>query len=102
MSQRPDAHADSTENAPDSTYADGLDAVVHPHLSRRNRLLREGMLLALVLVVAAGLVWRVTEAGVRTSSAELKTPTLSPVVATALITSNVNFGVVTVNGQKQH
>jgi hypothetical protein len=97
MSQRPDTHADSTGNSLDSTYADGLDDVVHPRLSRRSRLLRAGLLVALVLAVATGLVWRSVGGGTSANTTSHDSTRQSGV----LIASNINAGIVTVNGQKQ-
>lgn len=90
----PDTRVGSPEDPQDTAHADGLDDLLRARLSRRSRLLRAGLLLALVLAVAAGLAWR--SAGAGASAPQDGVARLAPV----LVTSNVSYGTVTINGQK--
>jgi hypothetical protein len=97
MSQSPDAFSANPDGPPDEVHMDGLDDLVRPRLSRRARRSRAGLLLALVLAVAGGLVWRsaATEASANAPQDG------STRQASVLVTSNLSYGTVTVNGQKQ-
>lgn len=81
---------------------DDLDTLMRPRLTRRARLLRAGALIALIAVVAAGLAWRVSGESLPFSAAiatAIPSPTVG-VVPLLLITSNVNYGTLTINGRR--
>lgn len=96
MSQGPDV----SPIGPDEAHSDGLDDVVRARLSSRAQLLRAGLLVALVLTVAIGLVWRSGGGfGVGVTIGPHNSTTTRS--STVLVASNVSYGAVTVNGQKQ-
>src|SRR5579885_3376422 len=83
--------------APEAAQPDELEALLRPRLTRRARLLRAGALLGLVALVAAGLFWRVGSAGISFVAAT-PVPAATP-IPQMLISSNINFGTLTVNGR---
>jgi hypothetical protein len=100
MSLPPGAHPPEHEqSATEGAYVEGLDDVLRPRLSQRARLLRGGLLVALVLAVAVGLVWRSSALGLLAPSAPLATPPLSLAPPFVRIMSNVSFATVSVNGR---
>lgn len=84
----------------DEVHGDGLDDLLRPRLSQQARLLRAGVLVALVVVVASGLLWRSTGFSVLPSTTPGPTPTFPPGPPGVRILSNIGFGSVSVNGQK--
>jgi hypothetical protein len=100
MSLPPDAHLPGhEESTADEPRGDGLDELLRPRLSQRAQLLRAGLLVALIVVAAGGLLWRVAGFGQLAPSAPLATPPLSLAPPGVRILSNVGFGSVSVNGQ---
>jgi hypothetical protein len=76
-----------------------LDNLLRPRLSQRARLLRVGLLIALVVVVTGGLLWRVARFSLPTPTAQVPIPTFPLASSGVRILSNVGFGAVSVNGR---
>lgn len=82
------------------SHTEGLEEVLRPRLSSRSRMLRAALLVALVMVVAGGLIWRTIASNPSRPPAFVPDATPAPHSPTVLITSNLGFGEVTVNGKR--